>query len=74
VFLDELGIAIKAFSSTVKKCLSIDLFLVVDDSDWDSNRRSTYIPNRFYWYINILYQLDHANGTSGTTRQKYNSL
>jgi len=43
---DKGGVTVDSLCSTVQKGLSIDFSPIVYDSDWNSNRRNSFIPDR----------------------------
>jgi len=42
---DKGRVAVDSLCSTVQKGLSIDFSPIVYDSDWNSNRRNSFIPD-----------------------------
>jgi len=51
IFLNEASIAVDAFCSTIQYRLCIDFLSVVYDSNIQLHRRTAYISNCIWWYI-----------------------
>jgi hypothetical protein len=67
VFINEGFVTVDTFGSTVQNGVGIDLSPVVYDSNFNSDRRSSYISNCFWCYMRRLNQSDISDGTRSTT-------
>jgi len=70
---DKGGVTVDSLCSTVQKGLSIDFSPIVYDSDWNSNRGNSFIPNRTYCYNGDRRHLTQFGGSLNTMGYWYNS-
>ena len=66
VFINKGFVTVDTFSSTVENGIGIDLSPVVYNSNFNSDRRSSYISNHFWCYMRRLNQSDMSDGARST--------